>query len=61
MAVLRDLRMRQAAAQLKAGSHTIEAVVANACYESRRSFVRMFKKLYGVDPSAYRKTALAEE
>jgi AraC family transcriptional activator of mtrCDE len=61
MAVLRDLRMRQAAAQLKAGSHTIEAVVANAGYESRSSFVRMFKKLYGVDPSAYRETALAEE
>lgn len=61
MAVLRDLRMRQAAAQLKAGSHTIEAIVANAGYESRSSFVRTFKKLYGVDPSAYRETALAEE
>lgn len=54
MLVLRDLRMRQAAAQLSAGTYTIDQVVRNAGYSSRSSFVRTFKKVYGVEPSGFR-------
>jgi AraC family transcriptional activator of mtrCDE len=53
MLVLRDLRMRQAVAQLKAGKYSVDQVARNAGYESRSSFIRMFKKVYGVDPSEY--------
>lgn len=53
MLVLRDLRMRQAAAQLKAGKYSVDQVARNAGYESRSSFIRIFKKLYSVDPSGY--------
>jgi AraC family transcriptional activator of mtrCDE len=54
MLVLRDLRMRQAAAQLSAGTYTIDQVVRNAGYSSRSSFVRMFKKMHGVEPRGFR-------
>lgn len=53
MLVLRDLRMRQAAAQLKAGKYSVDQVARNAGYESRSSFIRIFKKVYGVEPSGY--------
>lgn len=53
MAVLRDLRMRQAAAQLSAGAR-IDAVVRNAGYASRSSFVRTFRQVHGVDPGGWR-------
>lgn len=54
MLVLRDLRMRQAAAQLSSGSYTIDQVVRNAGYTSRSSFVRMFRKMHGVQPRGFR-------
>ncbi|HEY4370226.1 MAG TPA: AraC family transcriptional regulator [Steroidobacteraceae bacterium] len=60
MLVLRDLRMRQAAAQLSAGAFTIDQIVRNAGYASRSSFVRMFKKVHGVEPSGYRETQETE-
>ncbi len=53
MAVLRDLRMRQAAAQLSAGA-SVDAVARNAGYASRSSFVRTFKQAHGTDPSTWR-------
>jgi AraC family transcriptional activator of mtrCDE len=53
MLVLRDLRMRQAVAQLKAGKYSVDQVARNAGYESRSSFIRMFKKVHGVDPGGY--------
>ncbi len=58
MAVLRDLRMRQAAAQLSAGA-SVDAVVRNAGYASRSSFVRTFRQAHGTDPSAWRETRSA--
>lgn len=54
MNVLRDLRMRQAAEQLKTGQIGIDQIVRNSGYESRSSFARAFHKTFGVDPSEFR-------
>jgi AraC family transcriptional activator of mtrCDE len=54
MAILRDLRMRQAALDLTTTSAPVDVVAYNAGYESRSSFVRAFRKAYNVDPSQYR-------
>lgn len=59
MTVLRDLRMRQAAAQLAAGNLSIDHVIRNTGYASRSSFARAFRQSYGVDPSGYRTAAQA--
>lgn len=55
MAILRDLRMRQAALDLTTTSAAVEVVACNAGYQSRSSFVRAFRKAYNVDPSEYRR------
>jgi AraC family transcriptional regulator, activator of mtrCDE len=57
MAILRDLRMRQAALDLTTTSAPVDVVAYNAGYESRSSFVRAFRKAYNVDPSEYRQRA----
>jgi AraC family transcriptional activator of mtrCDE len=57
MAVLRDLRMRQAALDLTTTTTPVDIVAHNAGYESRSSFVRAFRKVYDVDPSEYRQSA----
>jgi AraC family transcriptional activator of mtrCDE len=54
MAILRDLRMRQAALDLTTTSTPVDVVAYNAGYESRSSFVRAFRKAYNLDPSEYR-------
>lgn len=54
MTVLRELRMRQAAEQLKTGQIPIEQIVRNTGYESRSSFARAFRKAFGIEPSEYR-------
>jgi AraC family transcriptional activator of mtrCDE len=54
MAILRDLRMRQAALDLTMTTTPVDVVAHNAGYESRSSFVRAFRKAYNVDPSEYR-------
>jgi AraC family transcriptional activator of mtrCDE len=56
MAVLRDLRMRQAALELTTTTMPVDVVAHNAGYESRSSFVRAFRKVYDVDPSEYRQS-----
>jgi AraC family transcriptional activator of mtrCDE len=56
MAILRDLRMRQAALDLTTTSAPVDVVAYNAGYESRSSFVRAFRKAYNVDPSEYRQS-----
>jgi AraC family transcriptional activator of mtrCDE len=56
MAILRDLRMRQAALDLTTTTMPVDVVAHNAGYESRSSFVRAFRKVYGVDPSEYRQS-----
>jgi AraC family transcriptional activator of mtrCDE len=55
MAVLRDLRMRQAAEQLGSKAFTVDEVMHHAGYSSRSSFVRAFQKAHGCDPSSYRR------
>src|SRR5262245_46864361 len=56
MAVLRELRMRQAALDLTATTMPVDLVAHNAGYESRSSFVRAFRKAYKVEPSEYRRS-----
>ncbi|MGH6813782.1 MAG: AraC family transcriptional regulator [Methylocella sp.] len=59
MIILRDLRMRRAAQQLKANK-SIDQVAHNVDYASQSSFVRGFRKAYGSDPSDYRAKAPAD-
>jgi AraC family transcriptional activator of mtrCDE len=54
MTVLRELRMRQAAEQLTSSALTVDEIIRHAGYASRSSFVRAFRKAYGIDPSSYR-------
>ncbi len=61
MAILRDLRMRQAALDLTTTSAPVDVVAYNAGYESRSSFVRAFRKAYNVDPSEYRQSVKNSE
>jgi transcriptional regulator GlxA family with amidase domain len=55
MQVLRELRLRQAMQQLKAGDAAIELIARNAGYASRSSFIKAFKRSYGMDPSEVRR------
>jgi AraC family transcriptional activator of mtrCDE len=54
MRILRSLRMRQAAHQLRTTNRSIEEILRGIGYESRSSFVRAFRQTYGRDPSDYR-------
>ncbi|MFL6645729.1 MAG: AraC family transcriptional regulator [Paraburkholderia fungorum] len=54
MQVLRDIRMRQAAAQLRAGDLALDQVARNAGYTSRGAFMRAFREIYGTGPAEYR-------
>lgn len=56
MIVLRDLRMRQAAEQLRSSTLTVDEIVRHTGFASRSSFVRAFRKVYGHDPSSYRRS-----
>ncbi|HWI80324.1 MAG TPA: AraC family transcriptional regulator [Ramlibacter sp.] len=55
MQVLRELRLRQAMHQLKAGGVAVELIARNAGYASRSSFIKAFRKSYGMDPSEMRR------
>ncbi|MEJ8839913.1 AraC family transcriptional regulator [Ramlibacter sp. AN1133] len=55
MQVLRELRLRQAMDQLKASSLPIEHIASSAGYASRSSFIKAFRKCYGMDPSQVRR------
>jgi AraC-like DNA-binding protein len=52
--ILRYLRMRQAAQQLRASGFSIDQIAHNAGYENRSGFARAFRRIYGIEPSAYR-------
>lgn len=59
MQVLRELRLRQAMHQLKAGDESVELIARNAGYASRSSFIKAFRKSYGMDPSEVRRSVAA--
>jgi AraC family transcriptional activator of mtrCDE len=54
MQVLRDIRMRQAAAQLRAGDLSLDQVARHAGYASRGAFVRAFREVFDTSPVEYR-------
>jgi AraC family transcriptional activator of mtrCDE len=54
MLILRQLRMRQAADQLRATTMTVDEIARQAGYASRSSFVRAFRGAHGSDPTSYR-------
>jgi AraC-like DNA-binding protein len=56
MIILRDLRMRQAAEQLRSTTMTVDAIARHAGYASRSSFVRAFRQAHGCDPTSYRRS-----
>ena len=56
MILLRDLRMRQAAEQLRTTTMTVDEVAHQAGYASRSSFVRAFRKAHGCDPTSFRRS-----
>lgn len=55
MQVLRELRLRQAMQQLKGGDVPVELIARDAGYASRSSFIKAFRKSYGMDPSEVRR------
>jgi AraC family transcriptional activator of mtrCDE len=54
MSVLRDLRMRQAAQQLRVTGISIGQIGQSAGYANNSGFIRAFRKAYGMDPREYR-------
>jgi AraC-like DNA-binding protein len=54
MAILRQLRMRHAAALLSTQALSIDHVARAAGYQSRSSFSRAFRRLHRRDPTEYR-------
>lgn len=58
MSVLRDLRMRQAAQQLRVTGISIGQIGQAAGYANNSGFIRAFRKAYGMDPRDYRGLAL---
>jgi AraC family transcriptional regulator, activator of mtrCDE len=59
MAVLRQLRMRHAAVLLSSNTLSIYQVAHSVGYDSRTSFSRAFRKVYGSDPSEFREAVLS--
>jgi AraC family transcriptional activator of mtrCDE len=57
MAILRQLRMRHAAALLEADTLSIDQIAGACGYASRSSFFRVFQKSLGSDPSEFRAAA----
>ena len=56
MRILRDLRMRQAADELRTTTITVDTIAQHAGYASRSSFVRAFRKAHGSDPTSFRRS-----
>jgi AraC family transcriptional activator of mtrCDE len=57
IALLRQLRMRQAATMLTSNNElSIDQIARSVGYSSRSSFLRAFRKVYGMDPSEYADT-----
>jgi AraC family transcriptional activator of mtrCDE len=61
MQVLRELRLRQALYQLKASSLPIEHIARGSGYASRSSFIKAFRKSYGMEPSEVRRSIATQQ
>jgi AraC-like DNA-binding protein len=61
MKVLRDLRMRQAADQLRSTTLTVDEIARQTGYASRSSFVRAFRTAHGCDPTSHRRSNAPNE
>ena len=61
MQVLRELRLRQAMHQLKASGLAVELIARNAGYASRSSFIKAFRKSYGMEPSEVRRSGATKD
>jgi AraC-like DNA-binding protein len=57
MHILRELRMRQAAQLLRASNYPMDQISRTVGYASTSSFLRAFRKAYGVEPSEHRAAA----
>lgn len=57
MQALRDIRMQQAAAQLRTDDLSLDQVARNVGYASRGTFVRAFREVVGTGPAEYRSSA----
>jgi AraC family transcriptional activator of mtrCDE len=57
MAILRQMRMRQAKTLLAVDSLSIDQIAQAVGYANRTSFFRAFRKAHGIDPSDYRASA----
>jgi AraC-like DNA-binding protein len=53
MAVLRQLRMRQAQTLLLSHTLSVDQIAREVGYANRSSFLRAFRKVYGMDPQDY--------
>ncbi|MFR1499641.1 MAG: helix-turn-helix domain-containing protein, partial [Monoglobus pectinilyticus] len=52
---LNVLRTNHAASLIKISDDNLEDIATDSGFESTRSFYRIFKDIYGVSPSQYRK------
>lgn len=57
---LRNIRMNHAVALLLNSQSSISEISDIIGYENPESFIRVFQKVYGMSPSAYRKKAKSE-
>jgi AraC family transcriptional activator of mtrCDE len=58
MAVLRQLRMRRALMLLTAGTLSVDQIARGVGYTNRSSFLRAFRRIYGVDPADHHSVEL---
>jgi AraC family transcriptional regulator, activator of mtrCDE len=61
ISILRDLRMRQAADQLRSTTMTVDEIAHHSGYASRSSFVRAFREAHDCDPTSYRRSQAPSE
>ena len=56
MSMLRELRMKLAAQQLKVTKNSIEQIAHQSGYDNSGGFIKAFRKSHGTDPTTYRST-----
>jgi AraC-like DNA-binding protein/cbb3-type cytochrome oxidase subunit 3 len=57
MEYINEMRLQEAKQKLEnSPEFTVETIASDCGFNSRRTFYRLFKELYGVNPAEYRKT-----